>query len=83
MINKGNLRQKTRARYDIEFGGGLGEFSGKGWRIGLMGHSSTKHKVERLLKSIGNELKKNGVASDTAIGFKAVQATCDHQRTGG
>ncbi len=73
-LEEGRLRQNIRAKYNIEIGGGLGEFSGKAWRIGLMGHSSTKDKVEKLLSAIGEELKKNGV-SNAAIGFQAAQAT--------
>ena len=26
-------------RFGIEIGGGLGDFKGRAWRIGLMGHS--------------------------------------------
>ena len=73
-LEEGKLRRNIRVRYNIEIGGGLGEFSGKAWRIGLMGHSSTKDKVGRLLNSIADELKKNGIVSDAAIGFQTAQA---------
>ena len=73
-LEEGKLRQNIRARYNIEIGGGLGEFSGKAWRIGLMGHSSTKDKVGRLLNSIGEELKKHGINDDATIGFQSAQA---------
>ena len=73
-LEEGKLRQNIRARYNIEIGGGLGEFSGKAWRIGLMGHSSTKDKVGRLLNSIGEELKKHGIIDDATIGFQTAQA---------
>jgi len=73
-LEEGKLRQNIRARYNIEIGAGLGEFSGKAWRIGLMGHSSTKDKVDRLLNSIGEELKKHGVIDDATIGFQTAQA---------
>ena len=72
-LEEGRLRQNIRARYNIEIGGGLGEFSGKAWRIGLMGHSSTKDKVGRLLNSIGDELKKHGIIDDATVGLKAAQ----------
>ncbi len=68
-LEEGNLRQNIRARYDIEIGGGLGEFSGKAWRIGLMGYSSTKNKVGRLLNSIEEELKKHGTIDNATVGF--------------
>jgi len=73
-LEEGKLRQNIRARYNIEIGAGLGEFSGKAWRIGLMGHSSTKDKVGRLLNSIGEELKKHGIIDDATIGFQTAQA---------
>ncbi|GAI66357.1 unnamed protein product, partial [marine sediment metagenome] len=73
-LEEGKLRQNIRARYNIEIGGGLGEFSGKAWRIGLMGHSSTKDKVGRLLNSIGEELKKHAIIDDATIGFQTAQA---------
>jgi len=73
-LEEGKLRQNIRARYNIEIGAGLGEFSGKAWRIGLMGHSSTKDKVGRLLNCIGEELKKHGIIDDATIGFQTAQA---------
>jgi alanine-glyoxylate transaminase/serine-glyoxylate transaminase/serine-pyruvate transaminase len=38
--------------HGIEIGGGLGALKGKGWRIGLMGHSATKRNVELLLSAL-------------------------------
>jgi len=73
-LEEGKLRQNIRARYNIEIGAGLGEFSGKAWRIGLMGHSSTKDKVGRLLNSIGEELKRHAIIDDATIGFQTAQA---------
>lgn len=73
-LEEGKLRRNIRSRYNIEIGGGLGEFSGKAWRIGLMGHSSTEDKVDRLLNSIGDELKRDGIVNDATIGSQAAQA---------
>ena len=39
-VDDAKLRGELRDRFDIEVGGGLGELAGKGWRIGLMGHSA-------------------------------------------
>ena len=80
-LEEGKLRQNIRARYNIEIGGGLGEFSGKAWRIGLMGHSSTKDKVGRLLNSIGEELKKHAIIDDATIGFQTAQAIYQNSET--
>ena len=38
--------------YGISVGGGLGEFKGKGWRIGLMGQSATQRHVDTLLSAL-------------------------------
>jgi alanine-glyoxylate transaminase/serine-glyoxylate transaminase/serine-pyruvate transaminase len=34
------VRKRLLAEFGIEIGGGLGDFKGKVWRIGLMGHNS-------------------------------------------
>jgi alanine-glyoxylate transaminase/serine-glyoxylate transaminase/serine-pyruvate transaminase len=50
--DEGKLRKQLRAECDLEIGGGLGEFAGKAWRVGLMGHSCREEKVEALLRDI-------------------------------
>ena len=42
------VRGELRVRFDIEVGGGLGDLAGKGWRIGLMGHSAREQSVVAL-----------------------------------
>jgi alanine-glyoxylate transaminase/serine-glyoxylate transaminase/serine-pyruvate transaminase len=46
------LRNELRERFGIEVGGGLGAFAGKGWRIGLMGHSARDRSVTTLLGAL-------------------------------
>jgi alanine-glyoxylate transaminase/serine-glyoxylate transaminase/serine-pyruvate transaminase len=46
------LRTELRSRYDIEVGGGLGALAGKGWRIGLMGHSARERSVTALVGAL-------------------------------
>ncbi len=43
-------------RFGIEVGGGLGDLTGKVWRIGLMGYNSTPENVDRLLAIVESEL---------------------------
>ncbi len=74
---EGKLRAEMRSSYNIEIGGGLGEFSGKAWRIGLMGHSSTENKVRRLLNAIGEIFKKYGIAADPMVGSQAAEVIYD------
>ena len=40
-------------RYGIEVGGGLGEFAGRVWRIGCMGHTARRRNVTLLLGALG------------------------------
>ncbi len=46
------LRATLRDRYGIEVGSGLGELAGKGWRVGLMGHSARERSVVTLLGAL-------------------------------
>jgi alanine-glyoxylate transaminase / serine-glyoxylate transaminase / serine-pyruvate transaminase len=39
-------------RYGIEIGGGLGEFAGRVWRIGCMGHTARVRNVSLLLAAL-------------------------------
>jgi alanine-glyoxylate transaminase / serine-glyoxylate transaminase / serine-pyruvate transaminase len=46
------LRKSLLETYGIEVGIGLGEFAGKAWRIGLMGHSARDRSVTALLGAL-------------------------------
>jgi alanine-glyoxylate transaminase/serine-glyoxylate transaminase/serine-pyruvate transaminase len=46
------LRSTLLTEYGIEVGGGLGEFAGTAWRIGLMGHSARERSVTTLLGAL-------------------------------
>jgi alanine-glyoxylate transaminase/serine-glyoxylate transaminase/serine-pyruvate transaminase len=46
-VRKGLLEQ-----YNVEIGGGLGELKGKVWRVGLMGHSSSRENVTLFLAAL-------------------------------
>ena len=45
-------RRTLLDRYDIEIGGGLGEYAGKVWRIGCMGHTARPRNVTLLLGAL-------------------------------
>ena len=47
-----SLRKALLETYGIEVGGGLGEFAGKAWRIGLMGHTARERYVTTLLGAL-------------------------------
>ena len=46
------LRKELLETYGIEVGAGLGEFAGKAWRIGLMGHGARDRNVTTLLGAL-------------------------------
>jgi len=54
------VRKALLAQYGIEIGGGLGPLSGKIWRIGIMGHSSTLGNVLLFLSALENVLREEG-----------------------
>jgi alanine-glyoxylate transaminase/serine-glyoxylate transaminase/serine-pyruvate transaminase len=55
-IDEASVRKALLASHGIEIGAGLGPLAGKVWRIGLMGYSSTKENVNRILDAIKNLL---------------------------
>jgi alanine-glyoxylate transaminase / serine-glyoxylate transaminase / serine-pyruvate transaminase len=50
-------RQRLLERYGIEIGGGLGEFAGRVWRIGCMGHTARPRNVALLLAALEEALR--------------------------
>ncbi|MBA7705829.1 (S)-ureidoglycine--glyoxylate transaminase [subsurface metagenome] len=61
--------------FSIEIGGGLGPLKGQVWRIGLMGHSSTKENVLLLLSALEKLLVAEGKQVESGAGVTAaVQA---------
>lgn len=59
-IEDAKVRRALLNDYDIEIGGGLGEFAGKAWRIGLMGESARERNVFALLSALETLLHKEG-----------------------
>ena len=59
-IDDVTVRRGLFERFGIEIGGGLGEFKGKVWRIGLMGHGSRKKNVLLLLAALEQLLAAQG-----------------------
>jgi alanine-glyoxylate transaminase/serine-glyoxylate transaminase/serine-pyruvate transaminase len=51
-IDEKPIRARLLDEFGIEVGGGLGAFAGKAWRIGLMGESCRREKLDRLLDAI-------------------------------
>jgi alanine-glyoxylate transaminase/serine-glyoxylate transaminase/serine-pyruvate transaminase len=55
--DEAGLRGQLLDRFGIEVGGGLGDFAGTAWRVGLMGHGATHQNVDRLLAAIDELLE--------------------------
>lgn len=55
-VDDAGVRRTLLERYGIEIGGGLGEFAGKMWRIGCMGHTARPRNVALLLGALGEVL---------------------------
>jgi alanine-glyoxylate transaminase / serine-glyoxylate transaminase / serine-pyruvate transaminase len=56
-VRKGLLQQ-----FGIELGGGLGDFAGKAWRVGLMGHSCRRRNVLLFLAALEAVLRQQGAS---------------------
>jgi alanine-glyoxylate transaminase/serine-glyoxylate transaminase/serine-pyruvate transaminase len=55
-VDDAEVRKRLLNEYGISLGGGLGEFKGKAWRIGLMGQSATQRHVDALLSALNTIL---------------------------
>jgi len=74
-IEDAKVRRALLNDYDIEIGGGLGEFAGKAWRIGLMGESARERNVFALLSALETILSKEGYEVAFGASLSAAQRT--------
>ncbi len=51
-VEDAHVRATLLADHGLEIGGGLGDFKGGAWRIGLMGASATPQHVEFCLRAL-------------------------------
>jgi alanine-glyoxylate transaminase/serine-glyoxylate transaminase/serine-pyruvate transaminase len=73
-INDAKVRTGLLERFGIEIGGGLGDFKGKAWRIGLMGHTSRPNNVLLLLAALEQLLAEQGCRFDPGASIAAANA---------
>jgi alanine-glyoxylate transaminase/serine-glyoxylate transaminase/serine-pyruvate transaminase len=66
-VDEAKVRTGLLTRHGIEVGAGLGPFAGKVWRIGLMGASSTRENVRRLLLALAAEFASNDGAEAVRV----------------
>ena len=55
-LDDGDTRRTLLDHYGIEVGGGVGEFAGKVWRVGCMGHTARPRNVTLLLGALAELL---------------------------
>jgi alanine-glyoxylate transaminase/serine-glyoxylate transaminase/serine-pyruvate transaminase len=65
------VRQQLLKMFNIEIGGGLGNFKGKAWRIGLMGSSSTLNNVLLFLSALEKCLTEQGLVFESGASIAA------------
>jgi alanine-glyoxylate transaminase/serine-glyoxylate transaminase/serine-pyruvate transaminase len=68
------VRSLLLKEFNIEIGGGLGDFKGKAWRIGLMGESSTRNNVLLVLSALEYALTKQGFKLKAGAAVEAASA---------
>ncbi len=65
------VRKRLLSEFGIEIGGGLGDFKGKAWRIGLMGHASRPSNVLLVLAALEQCLQAQGAKVTAGAGVAA------------
>ncbi len=66
-------RKRLLTEFGIEVGGGLGDFKGKAWRIGLMGYNSRPNCVFQVLSALETVLRGAGVKVEPGSGVAAAE----------
>ena len=67
------VRKKLVSEWGIEIGGGLGDFKGKVWRIGLMGYNSRPNNVMLFLSALEKCLLDQGKLANPGAGVAAAE----------
>jgi alanine-glyoxylate transaminase/serine-glyoxylate transaminase/serine-pyruvate transaminase len=70
-VDDATVRKQLLREFNIEIGGGLGEFKSKAWRIGLMGSASTVGNVMLFLSALEKCLTDQGAKLKPGAGIAA------------
>ena len=73
-VNDVQGRKRLLEEFGIEVGGGLGEYKGRVWRIGLMGYNSRTNCVFQVLAALEKVLIDCGVHCSRGSGVAAAEA---------
>jgi alanine-glyoxylate transaminase/serine-glyoxylate transaminase/serine-pyruvate transaminase len=68
-VNDMNVVKLLLQKYNIEIARGLGDLSGKIFRVGCMGHSANAHNISYFMMAFGSALQKEGAALDVKAGL--------------
>lgn len=70
-VDEVQVRGHLLRQYGIEIAGGLGDFKGRAWRIGLMGHSCSWSNVALALTALGEALTAQRYRASSEDGLAA------------
>ncbi|MEP0844140.1 MAG: alanine--glyoxylate aminotransferase family protein [Phycisphaerae bacterium] len=73
-VDDARVRGRLLNEFGIEIGAGLGPFKGTAWRIGLMGHSSTRRNVTLCLGALESLLADEGLKLQRGQALAAANA---------
>jgi alanine-glyoxylate transaminase / serine-glyoxylate transaminase / serine-pyruvate transaminase len=73
-VDEARVRATLLERFDLEIGGGLGDWAGRVWRVGLMGASATPANVRLVLTAFAYALRLQGYAADGEAALAAADA---------
>ena len=73
-VKEAEVRKRLLADFNLEIGAGLGALAGKVWRIGLMGHGSSKTNVMLCLSALDAVLSDMGAPINNGKAVAAAQA---------
>ncbi len=68
-VNDANVVKLLLQKYNLEIARGLGDLSGKIFRVGCMGHSANAHNISYFMMAFGSALQEEGAALDVKAGL--------------
>jgi alanine-glyoxylate transaminase/serine-glyoxylate transaminase/serine-pyruvate transaminase len=66
-VNDAAVRRRLLEEHNIEIAGGLGQMRGRIWRVGLMGESSRRENLLRLLNALHQALQAEGYVCESGV----------------
>lgn len=73
-VEDARVRSGLLNEFGIEIAGGLGEYNGRLWRIGVMGHSATRDNLLLFLAALETLLARDGYGSASGAAVAAANA---------